>query len=270
MNQTLQEEFQLKFDRTSFWTDSTAVLQYIKNKDKRFYMFVANRLAVIHEGSEPSQWNYVPTSINPADDVSRGLTVKELLNNERWFRGPAFLWEDKSSWPINPMSLAGISDEDPEVRTRGQTNHLAQMEEKRPLDLMMLQYSSWYKFKRAVAWLLRFVEFLKGKKCLRVSSPVDVSSCGRLSIDELRYAEAQIIKYVQKSTFLPVIKALQDASHGQPEKLTLKNIGSFGSLYKLRPFLDDEGMLRVGVPVKTQVAVTFQAPCYQTAYYGSP
>ena len=59
MNQILQEEFQLKFDRTSFWTDSTAVLQYIKNEDKRLHTFVANRLAVIHDGSQPSQWNYV-------------------------------------------------------------------------------------------------------------------------------------------------------------------------------------------------------------------
>ena len=110
----------------------------------------------------------------------------------------------------------------------------------------MLQYSSWYKFKRAVAWLLRFVEFVKGRRRLQVSSPVNVSSCGRLSIDELQYAEAQIIKYVQKSAFLPVIKALQDAGHEEPEKLTLKNIGSFGSVYKLRPFLDGERMLRVG------------------------
>ena len=78
--------------------------------------------------------------------------MKELLNNEQWFRGPAFLWEDtcKSSWPINPILLANISDEDPEVRPQGQTNHLTQMEERRPLDLMMLQYSSWYKFKRPV------------------------------------------------------------------------------------------------------------------------
>ena len=82
MNQTLQEEFQLTFDRTTLWTDSTAVLQYTKNKDKRFYTFVANRLAVIHDGSELSRWNYVPTNINPADDVSRGLTMKELLSNE--------------------------------------------------------------------------------------------------------------------------------------------------------------------------------------------
>ena len=113
---------------------------------------------------------------------------------QRKFRGPAFLWEDKSSWSINPMSLAKMSDEDLEVRRRGQTNHLTQMEEKRQLD----RYFSWYKFKRAIAWLLRFVKSLKGRRCLRVSSPVDVSSCGRLSIGELRYAEAQIIKYVQK------------------------------------------------------------------------
>ena len=172
----------------------------------------------------------MPTNINPADDVSRGLTVKELLNSEQWFRGPAFLWEDKSSWPINPILLANISDEDPEVRTQGQTNDLTQMEEKRTLDLMMLQYSSWYKFKRPVAWLLRFVEFLKGRRCLQVSSSVDVLSCGRLCNGELRYAEVQIIKYVQKSAFIPVIKAVEDVNHGEPEKLTLKNIGSFGSV----------------------------------------
>ena len=184
MNQMLQEEFQLKFNKSVFRTDSTAVLQYIKNEDKRFYTFVANRLAVIHDGSEPSQWNYVPTNINPADDVSRGLTAKELLNDVRWFRGPEFLWENETSWPTCPVSLARISDEDPEVRGRGQANHVTQMEDKWPLDLMILRYSSWYKFKRGVAWLLRFREFLKGKRCLKEDN-VHSLPRGRLSIDEL-------------------------------------------------------------------------------------
>lgn len=104
------------------------VLQYITNEDKRFYTFLAKWLAVFHDGSDLSQWNYVPTNINPADDVSRGLTAKELLSNERCFGGPAFLqWENKSSWPINPVSSAIISDEDPDVRARGQTNHVTQM-----------------------------------------------------------------------------------------------------------------------------------------------
>ena len=33
MNQTLQEEFQLKSDKTVFWSNSMAVLQYIKSKE---------------------------------------------------------------------------------------------------------------------------------------------------------------------------------------------------------------------------------------------
>ena len=40
-------------DRVFFWTDSTAVLRYIRNTTSRFHVFVANRLAVIHDGSDP-------------------------------------------------------------------------------------------------------------------------------------------------------------------------------------------------------------------------
>ena len=76
--------------------------------------------------------------------------------------------------------------------------------------------------------------------------PVDPLPCGRLSINELRHAEAQIIKYVQKSAFSRVVKALLDASPEESEKRKLKIIGSFGSANNLRPFLDGEGMLRVG------------------------
>ncbi|XP_078344112.1 uncharacterized protein LOC144629777 [Oculina patagonica] len=245
LDQTLREELELKIDESMFWTDSTSVLQYIKNEDRRFHTFVANRLAVIHDGSKPSQWKYVPTSINPADDVSRGLTVEELLRKERWFRGPEFLWERETSWPIRRDSLPSISDEDPEVKRQVQVNHVTQVEVPHSLDLMIQRYSSWYKLKRGVAWLLRFGEFLRKKRCLQESLN-DPLPCGRLSIQELRSAEDQILKYVQRSSFLPVIKALQRVSSEEPEKQRLKDIGSFGSIYKLRPLLDQEGALRVG------------------------
>ncbi|KAL9958369.1 hypothetical protein ACROYT_G035375 [Oculina patagonica] len=164
LDQTLREELELKIDESMFWTDSTSVLQYIKNEDRRFHTFVANRLAVIHDGSKPSQWKYVPTKINPADDVSRGLTAEELLRKERWFRGPEFLWERETSWPICRDSLPSISDEDPEVKRQVQVNHVTQMKVPHPLDLMIQRYSLWYKLKRGVAWLLRFGEFLRKKR----------------------------------------------------------------------------------------------------------
>ncbi len=46
--------YELSFDPTKsyFWTDSMTVLQYIKNKVRRFYTFVANRVNIILESSE--------------------------------------------------------------------------------------------------------------------------------------------------------------------------------------------------------------------------
>ena len=78
LDRTLREGLEISIDRSVFWTDSTAVLQYIRNENKRFQTFVANRLAVIHDGSKPSQWNFVDSNRNPADDASRGLTVEKL------------------------------------------------------------------------------------------------------------------------------------------------------------------------------------------------
>ena len=43
-----------------------------------------------------------------------------------------------------------------------------------------------------------------------------------------------------------MVKALPDLSLEKSEKRKLKIIGSFGSVYKLRPFLDGTGVLRVG------------------------
>ena len=43
------------------WTDSTTVLHYTRNHDKRYKIFVANRLATIHAHSTVSQWRYVTT-----------------------------------------------------------------------------------------------------------------------------------------------------------------------------------------------------------------
>ena len=41
LDRTLKEELEIKIDRSVLWSDSTAVLQYIKNEDKQFHTFVA-------------------------------------------------------------------------------------------------------------------------------------------------------------------------------------------------------------------------------------
>lgn len=46
---------------------------------------------------------------NPADDITSGKTLKELLKHNRWRQGPPFLLQPPDRWPVKP---AGKPDED--------------------------------------------------------------------------------------------------------------------------------------------------------------
>ena len=75
----------------TYWTDSTTVLKYIRNDKKRFHVFVTNRVQMIRDATNPDQWKYVESKLNPADDASRGFKGNELSKQHRWITGPNFL-----------------------------------------------------------------------------------------------------------------------------------------------------------------------------------
>jgi len=66
LDKIFREELDMEVQESCFWTDSTCVLGYVNNVDRRFHTFVDNRVATIHAGSTPQQWNYVNTELNPA------------------------------------------------------------------------------------------------------------------------------------------------------------------------------------------------------------
>ena len=52
---TLRRELELSLNRSYFWVDSELVLKYIKNKNRRFQVYVGNRVATIRQLTEPAQ-----------------------------------------------------------------------------------------------------------------------------------------------------------------------------------------------------------------------
>lgn len=103
----------MKIDAEFFWTDAQVVLSYISNEARQFHVFVANRVQMIRENTNPNQWNHVDTTETPADHASTGLCASEILTTN-WITGPEILWkrEIKRKFKSCPHLLVG----DPEVK----------------------------------------------------------------------------------------------------------------------------------------------------------
>ena len=83
----------------TYWVDSLNVGYWIQGKSREYKPFVAHRVGEIHENSNPDQWRYVPTSLNPADLGTRGMTALELTESTKWWKGPDFLRCPVAEWP---------------------------------------------------------------------------------------------------------------------------------------------------------------------------
>ncbi|XP_058803796.1 uncharacterized protein LOC131671423 [Phymastichus coffea] len=81
-----------------FWSDSTTVLQWIRANPREKQMFVANRLSEIGGLTKTSEWRWVPSRLNPADDATR-TTSEPMRSTDRWLVGPDWLRSLPDSWP---------------------------------------------------------------------------------------------------------------------------------------------------------------------------
>ena len=244
---------ELQYERVEeiFWTDSKVVLGYIKNDSKRFHVFVANRVQQIRDQTSPSQWRRVDTKCNPADDASRGITAKELVESSRWISGPEFLWMPEDQWPqpLEDQDLVSLSD-DPEVKKV--TSCATSTQEQWNLVESLSYFSDWHRACRAVAICLRYKQNLRqlvSSKKERCAETVKRYQRPALTVEELLSAKREILKAAQKDAFsremgmLKPFQEGQDRSSAQQKKRTMK---ATSSLYCLDPFIDHDGVLRVG------------------------
>jgi hypothetical protein len=52
--------------------------------------------------------HWLPGAINPADAVTRGVTVAELGARKNWLHGPAFLYNQQNERPTQPEAATDI------------------------------------------------------------------------------------------------------------------------------------------------------------------
>lgn len=85
--QTVQDHTDTEFQEVKYFTDSRVVLSYIHNDTRHFCVYISNRVEKIGNLSQPKQWSYVPTSLNPVDEGTRGLSPQDQQKCA-WLNGP--------------------------------------------------------------------------------------------------------------------------------------------------------------------------------------
>lgn len=104
---TLRKELTIKIDQELYWTDSTTVLTWLQSDSCNYKVFVGTRVAEIQDLTDPKAWRYINSELNPADDITRGLTLSKLTTQSRWNQGPQFLTQPVSIWPKQPLDAVG-------------------------------------------------------------------------------------------------------------------------------------------------------------------
>ena len=265
----LQQQLDYEGIEEVFWTDSKVVLGYIANETRRFHIFVGNRVQQIQEHSSPDQWHYVDTKSNPADHASRGLNPQGLQKSN-WITGPAFLWKDKSCWPVNEAKeIFTLSEDDPEVKNKVA---LVTSTDKSFVSLASrLEYfSDYHRAKKAVALCLLYIRKLKERvksrkpaclekpstRIIETRSTSEVASTKKvnqpsqsITVAAMQQAESIMIRAVQAIHFDEEIKVLTSANQESAPNKDLA-IKKSSILFKLDPFVDASGILRAGGRLK--------------------
>lgn len=238
------KELDIPISERIFWSDSSIVLHWLKSEPKTRKVFVANRLRDIAELSKPSEWRWVPTNLNPADDATRFVN-DAFRENSHWLNGPQFLFSPESEWPAGKnLSL--------EEKLRADALHSrkifackASLTESSPLSsgvfTIYTRLSGWIGIKvaarRARMYFLRW----KARVNRDVLKPKNESDTGNEN-------EQYWYRIIQTDCFGREVRNLRSK----------KAIEKGSVLTPLNPFLDDNGVLRADGRVKSSFDGKFE------------
>lgn len=221
----ITKSLRLEFDNVYFWSDSTIVINWIKISPNLLKPFVQNRVVQINELTDGLPWLHVAGKDNPADLLSRGLTLDALQYSDIWWHGPCFLRESKQyssqskDENINSNDLPELKSNIITLTSQINKNNLITFE----------RFSDFNRLRRAAAYILRFIYNTRQKM-------KDKRNLGPLTSDELTKSTLLLVRMSQNTSFPAIYNALKPNSH----------IKLHRSISSLDVFIDTDHIIRVG------------------------
>lgn len=257
------EVLKIEKQKIHAWTDSSVVLAWLSKHPSNWQTFVANRVSEILTVVDRSQWAHVKSADNPADCASRGLRSTELISNQLWMEGPVWLKNRNIDYSKN-TECKTVLEEKVKKMSYVTTDECMELS-------VWSKFSTLRKLIRVIAYCRRFIVYCKGRKDNSERSPP------WLTAKELDEALTVCIKQCQRQYFSTEIEDL--VKMGKVQKKSV--------LTSLNPFVDHEGLLRVGgrleratitenlkhpiiVPAKSHFTDLLIADTHQKTLHGGP
>ncbi|XP_075152891.1 uncharacterized protein LOC142226662 [Haematobia irritans] len=213
----LLSNLSLEHTELFLWSDSSITLGWLGKPPITWKTYVANRVAKVIRNVGNCQWRHVRSTENPADLGSRGCSPQELANNDLWWHGPSWLQRPPEEWPKPTVTYGDL----PEIR-RVENFYTCEVE-----DEIIKRFSRWDRAIRVLAYVFRFCKVTR--KMENFSSVV-------ISHEEFRSTKNRLIALTQRSYFSREYTLLE----------SFKPVHKKSSLFSLNPFVDDNGIIRVG------------------------
>lgn len=222
--QKIVKSWRLKFDNIYFWSDSMIIINWIKMSPNLLKTFVQNRVVQINELTGELPWFHIAGKDNPADLLSRGLTLDALQSSDIWWYGPAFLREIHINFVRdNPNEIIDFNDL-PEMKSKSlftQSTYTS--------IFIFERFSNFNRMRRAAAYVLRFINNAR----LKVKAERNL---GPFTADELTKSTLVLVRLAQHTSFADIFNALTN-------NLAIKSMRNISSL---DVFLDSDRIIRVG------------------------
>lgn len=110
----------------------------------------------VYYSRSDTQWRHRKTALNPADSGSRAMRAETFLREGHWLKGPDFMMQPETNWPMLPEVPLVLSNSDPEIKKAAVIFPTTALQNQCPLICFIEHFSSWDKLIRSAAWLLKF------------------------------------------------------------------------------------------------------------------
>ncbi|XP_055589908.1 uncharacterized protein LOC129742089 [Uranotaenia lowii] len=241
----VEQTCSLNISRRIAWTDSQTVLAWINSDVRKYNQYVSCRVGEILEKTNASDWRWVSSKLNVADEATKWGSGPDLSSGSRWWSGPSFLYDVEEKWPTQRPKHTDPNTElkmrKPEIITVHHVTH------GNLLDIKWERFSQWNRLVHALGYVHRYFNIVlcKAKK---LTNPNIIF--GR---DEYLAAERLIFRTVQKETYPEEIRVLVQSS--PKDDRTLKRNSP---LAKLSPFLDEHGIMRMETRISAAAFLSYE------------